>query len=139
MTYILGSVRGILSYRNQQVFVRYDEGEAQRIDMTLLCIANGRYFGAGMWVCPMAELDDGLFDALELRSMSRSKLLATLAKVFKGKHLRVKGVHTRRVQRIEVEPVWSENEVRLELDGEPAGRLPASFEVAHRRLKLRAP
>ena len=38
----------------------------RRVDLTLGIVANGQYFGAGMWVCPQAEIDDGRFDLVEV-------------------------------------------------------------------------
>src|SRR5690606_6524315 len=98
MKYLVGSLRGISHWRNVQVFARYDdevdrnglsdglddgaanEDRGRRIDLTLAIVANGQYFGAGMWVCPSAAIDDGQFDCLEVTGMSRTKLTATLAK-----------------------------------------------------------
>lgn len=136
-TYISGSVRGILGHRNQQVHIAYDGGPSRRIDLTLCAIANGQYFGSGMWICPKAALDDGVFDVVEVAGMSRRRLLPTLAKVFKGKHLRVRGVETARAQSVELDPVAPRAEVLLELDGEQPGRLPAHFSIRESSLKLR--
>lgn len=136
LTYVGGSVKGILGHRNQQVHVSYDGGPERRIDLTLCAVANGQYFGAGMWICPQAQLEDGLFDVVEVSGMSRRRLLPTLAKVFKGRHLRVEGVETARAQRVELSPVARDKEVLLELDGEQPGRLPATFRVVERGLRL---
>ncbi len=139
MTYVGGSVRGILGYRNRQVEIRYDGGPTRRIDLTLCAVANGQYFGAGMWVCPLAALDDGLFDVVEVAGMSRRRLLPTLAKVFKGKHLRVAGVDTRRAHSVEIAPVDhsdSAPRILLELDGEQPGALPARFELIAAGLRV---
>jgi YegS/Rv2252/BmrU family lipid kinase len=130
LKYLLGSLEGIAGWRNVQVRVRVDDQPERRIDLTLAIVANGQYFGAGMWVCPNAAIDDGRFDVLEVAGMSRGTLVATLAKVFGGKHLRVRGVshgHARRV--VELVPVWDQAQVPIEIDGEQVGRLPARFEL----------
>jgi diacylglycerol kinase (ATP) len=146
--YLLGSLQGISNWRNVQVFVRYGdelertdwaEGEdrGRRIDLTLAIVANGQYFGAGMWVCPNAVIDDGQFDCIEVTGMSRTKLTATLAKVFGGKHLRTKGIELRHCDRVAFEPVWAGADVPIEIDGEQVGQLPASFELKRGTLKVR--
>ncbi|MFV8750736.1 diacylglycerol/lipid kinase family protein [Nannocystaceae bacterium ST9] len=138
LKYLLGSLEGILGWRNVQVRVRADDRPEQRIDLTLAIVANGQYFGAGMWVCPDAKIDDARFDLLEVAGMSRRTLVATLAKVFGGKHLRVHGVTHGYATRVAFEPVWAKAQVPIEIDGEQVGRLPASFElqVASLRLKI---
>lgn len=147
MKYLVGSLEGIFHWRNVQVFVRYDdeldrtypdgEDRGRRIDLTLGVVANGQYFGAGMWVCPHAAIDDGRFDCLEVTGMSRTKLTATLAKVFGGKHMRTKGIELRHATRVAFEPVWPEADVPIEIDGEQVGRLPARFELKRAALKIR--
>src|SRR5207302_821741 len=50
-------------------------------------VANGRYFGGGMMICPDASPDDGRFDVLLLGDLTKRDLLLTLPKTYKGRHL----------------------------------------------------
>jgi YegS/Rv2252/BmrU family lipid kinase len=144
--YVVGSLKGIANWRNVQVFVRYDdevdqqfgpdEDRGRRIDLTLAIVANGQYFGAGMWVCPYAAIDDGQFDCIEVTGMSRTKLTATLAKVFGGNHLRTKGIELRNATRVAFEPVWADADVPIEIDGEQVGQLPARFDLKRGSLRV---
>jgi diacylglycerol kinase (ATP) len=137
LKYVLGSLEGIVGWRNVQVRVQADDQAESRIDLTLAIVANGQYFGAGMWVCPSAAIDDGRFDRLEVAGMSRSTLVATLAKVFSGNHLRVRGISHGHARCVRYEPVWSQAKVPIEIDGEQVGRLPASFELRAGSLRLK--
>ncbi|EDM81432.1 hypothetical protein PPSIR1_39615 [Plesiocystis pacifica SIR-1] len=137
LKYLLGTLQGISGWRNVQVEVRRDEGPKRRVDLTLGIVANGQYFGAGMWVCPDAAIDDGAFDCVEVTGMSRRTLVATLAKVFDGRHLRVRGVEHGRARSVEMRPVWDQAVVPIEVDGEPVGQLPARFELQVDALRLR--
>ena len=123
--YLVGTLRGIASWKNVQAIVRHEEGPARRIDLTLLCVCNGRYFGAGMQIAPLAAIDDGSFDVLEASGMSKSHLVATLAKVFDARHLRVRGIETSRSRLIELRPVHDKARIPVELDGETVGFAPA--------------
>jgi diacylglycerol kinase family enzyme len=123
-------------WRNRQVFVTHDDEPEQRVDLTLACVTNGQYFGAGMWACPEASLTDGELDSLLLCGMSRSTLVGTLLKVFKGRHLKVAGVRYRKARRVGIRPVDPDTELLLELDGEQPGRAPASFTVVASGLKV---
>jgi YegS/Rv2252/BmrU family lipid kinase len=142
MKYLVGTLKGISGWHNVQVFVEHDEEiEAEekhgRVDLTLGIVGNGQYFGAGMWVCPNATIDDGKFDCVEVTGMSRSKLTATLAKVFKGKHLRTKGIAHHHATRVAYTPVDPSAKVPIEVDGEQVGFLPARFELQAGALGVR--
>lgn len=137
LKYLKGSLEGIAGWHNVQIRVRLDDQPERRIDLTLAIVANGQYFGAGMWVCPHAAIDDGRFDVLEVAGMSRGTLIATLAKVFGGKHLRVRGVsHAHARESVAFEPVWDQARVPIEIDGEQVGRLPARFELRAGSLRV---
>ena len=145
--YLVGTLKGIRVWRNAQVIISNDaeldaplvEGlpVGRRVDLTLGIVGNGQYFGAGMWVCPNATIDDGVFDTIEVTGMSRTKLTAILAKVFGGKHLGVKGIAHHNVGRVGFTPVWDEADVPIEIDGEQVGRLPAHFELKKSALRVR--
>jgi diacylglycerol kinase (ATP) len=142
--YLIGTLKGIRVWRNARVVIRCDaeidapDGSSGRaVDLTLGVVGNGQYFGAGMWVCPNAKIDDGSFDCIEVTGMSRTRLVAALAKVFRGKHLRVKGIAHQRVQRVAFSPVSDTVDVAIEIDGEQVGRLPARFEIKPGALRIR--
>jgi diacylglycerol kinase family enzyme len=148
--YLIGTLKGIRVWRNVQVVIRCDaeidaadpDGDSsaqigRRVDLTLGVVGNGQYFGAGMWVCPTAQIDDGQLDCIEVVGMSRTRLVAALAKVFRGKHMRVEGIHHRQVQRVAFSPVSDDVDVAIEIDGEQVGRLPARFEIKPGALRIR--
>lgn len=147
--YLIGTLKGIRVWRNVQVVICLDDeidaartadGSAEigrRVDLTLAVVGNGQYFGAGMWVCPTAQIDDGLLDSIEVVGMSRTRLVAALAKVFRGKHLRVAGITHRQVQRVAFMPVSDAADIPIEIDGEQVGRLPARFEIKPGALRIR--
>ena len=47
-------------------------------------VANGRYLGGGMMMCPEAEPDDGLFDVLLIGDVTKRDLLFVLPKTYRG-------------------------------------------------------
>ncbi len=135
--YVMSSLKGIANWRNQQVVMRVDDGDPERLDLTLLVVGNGQYFGAGMWACPHAALDDGEFDVVDVRGMSKRKLLYTLTRVFQGKHLRIDGVRHRHARKVSIDPVGTASRLLIEIDGEQPGMAPASFEIVPRGLRIR--
>ncbi len=83
-------------------------------------ICNAPRFGGGMYIAPEAEMDDGLFDLVVIRSMSKLHLLLRLfPKVFKGNHVGHPAVS---IHRTPWARVSFDREQVLGCDGELVGR-----------------
>jgi YegS/Rv2252/BmrU family lipid kinase len=111
-------------------------GETRRARMHDVVVANGRYFGGGMMICPGAEPDDGVFDVLLIGSLTKRDLLLTLPKTYRGKHLPHPKAELLRGPTVEIE---APEPLPVELDGEQPGTTPARFEIVPRALRLRVP
>ncbi len=112
------------------------DGEHREATMHDVIVANCRYFGGGMKICPDAEPDDGLFDVLLLGDLSKRDLVTTLPKSYSGKHL----PHPKaELLRGAVVTVDAEEPLPVELDGEQPGTTPARFELVPGALRLRVP
>jgi diacylglycerol kinase (ATP) len=112
------------------------DGEKRRGRMHDVVVANGRYFGGGMEICPGAKTDDGLFDVLTIGDLTRRDLIVTMPKTYRGSHL----PHPKaELLRGRVVTVDSDDPVPVELDGEQPGTTPVRFEVLPGRLRLRVP
>ncbi|MGH3133709.1 MAG: diacylglycerol/lipid kinase family protein, partial [Gaiellaceae bacterium] len=99
-------------------------------------VANGRYLGGGMMMCPEAEPDDGVFDVMLIGDVTKRDLLFVLPKTYRGRHL----PHPRlEVLRGRVVTVDADEPLPIELDGEQPGTTPARFEIVPRALRLRVP
>ncbi|MDQ5839444.1 MAG: diacylglycerol kinase family lipid kinase, partial [Acidobacteriota bacterium] len=59
-------------------------------------------------------------------------------RVYLGTHLGMRQVQHARARLVTARPTGSE-EVKLEIDGELAGRLPATFEILPKALRVRCP
>ena len=99
-------------------------------------VANGRYFGGGMMICPDASPDDGRFDVLLLGDLTKRDLLLTLPKTYRGRHLPHPKAELLRGTTVEVETA---EPLPVELDGEQPGTTPVQFELVPRALRLRVP
>ena len=70
--------------------LRYEiELDTERIttEAMLIAIGNGRSYGGGMYVCPQAQLNDGLFDVMILEPVSKVEFLKVFPKVYSGSHI----------------------------------------------------
>jgi YegS/Rv2252/BmrU family lipid kinase len=135
-SFLLGTYRGIVRYRNQRVRITIDDAAPTEREPLTVAVANGRFFGGGMQVAPNAEIDDGLFDVVMLE-MSPVQSVALTSSIYRGTHLDHRGVSCTRAQRVHAEPVDPSERVLIDLDGEGPGSLPATFEIRRHALSMR--
>jgi diacylglycerol kinase (ATP) len=126
------------------VFSRWKAGEVRvSVDREVrsgrmhdVVVANARYFGGGIMICPDAEPDDGLFDVLLIGDLTKRDLVTTMHKTYSGRHLPHPKAELLRGAAVEVD---AGGPLPVELDGEQPGTTPARFAVVPKALRLRAP
>jgi diacylglycerol kinase (ATP) len=99
-------------------------------------VANGRFFGGGMQICPEAKPDDGLLDVLTIGDVTKRDLVQTMPKIYRGTHLPHPKAELLRGAAV---TVTSDTAIPIQLDGEQPGTTPARFEVIPGALRLRVP
>jgi diacylglycerol kinase (ATP) len=112
------------------------DGEIRSGRMFDVVVANGRFFGGGMKICPEAEPDDGLFDVVTIGDVTKRDLVQTMPKIYRGTHLphpKAEGLRGRTVT------IETDEPVPVELDGEQPGTTPCRLEVLPGALRLRVP
>jgi diacylglycerol kinase (ATP) len=122
-------------WHNDDVVVSVD-GERREARMHDVVVANGRYFGGGMMICPEAEPDDGVFDVLLIGDLTKRDLLFTLPKTYTGRHLPHPKAELLRGAVVEID---APQPLPVELDGEQPGTTPVRFEIVPKALRLRVP
>ena len=136
-TFTLAALGALLSYRNAPVVVDVD-GKRHELNAQQVVVANCQYFGGGMRMAPMADPADGLLDVILVGDVGILETLRGLGEVRRGTHLRDGNpkwsIH--RARRVEV---TSTSPVRLDVDGEQPGWLPATFEVVPGAITLMSP
>lgn len=126
VSFALGSVRSILSYKNKKVSLRRDGEDWEEWAIFSVNIANGQYYGGGMRIAPEAKMDDGLLDVILVEEMTSLQALLSMGSLYRGAHLKNPKVHSFRVKSMEAD---SKESVLLDIDGEQIGSLPARFEL----------
>src|SRR6185295_8513538 len=68
VSFLVGTARAALRYKNQRVRMVFDGDEDQFVEATInnVAVANGQLFGGGMHIAPEAVLDDGVFDVVTI-------------------------------------------------------------------------
>jgi diacylglycerol kinase (ATP) len=134
LAFTLATLRALAIYRDQTVTLEFDGNPPRSLAITNCAVANGRFFGAGMQVAPAAQLDDG---ELDVTIWSGFRLLDFIRKrhmLYDGSHVREPGTQVLRTRRA---IATSASTVRLELDGESAGTLPAQLDVLAAAVRLK--
>jgi diacylglycerol kinase (ATP) len=136
--YFLASTKALVRIRRGNLRCTID-GETVRLRSYMIAVCNGRYFGSGMHVAPMAMIDDGKLEVVSMDAPSKLAFAAFSRKIYDGSHLRSSDVKHFSCTRVEMD---LDNEdaretFRLDVDGEPLGGLPLSVEIVPRAITLR--
>jgi YegS/Rv2252/BmrU family lipid kinase len=137
--YALASLQSAVSFARPTLRIQLDERPEFRLAVVNLCIANARYFGGGMKIAPAAKLSDGLLDVVAVGDLDTLKILTNVYRLYLGTHLGMREVGHAHARRISVSTDNLSEQVLIEIDGELAGTLPATFEILPRALRVRIP
>jgi diacylglycerol kinase family enzyme len=101
----------------------YELKKAQQV-----VVANCQYFGGGMHMAPAASPTDGVFDVILIKNAGKIETMRGMNDIMSGKHLdrnnpKMELMYGKRVS------VTSPERVRIDVDGEAVGFLPALFEI----------
>ena len=139
-SYLVNVLRCLRSYVGQEISVALPtsmnqarEEDARKL-MVMACL--GKFGGAGLKLAPEAEIDDGLFDVLEIRDMPWPMRLVSMLYLLAGKA----GWHASvSYSRSETVHFAGSESVFLEVDGEVVGQMPATAEIIPKALTVIGP
>lgn len=114
-SYAISVVYTLFNFKKKKIQIDID-GKIIEDDVYLLAVGNGKYYGGGMKILPMAEIDDGYFDICTISDINKFKLLFLFPTIFKGNHIKYKKhVKIYKGKKIRVK---TEKKVYLNIDGE---------------------
>lgn len=111
LKYWIEIFRHIFGYRSNHVSIN-----GKPTPVFMLSAANGKVYGGGFNVAPLAEADDELLDIITISKVSVLKRFLYLPKIEKGKHLHLKEINRTQLNKIEIK---AERPLPAHLDGEP--------------------
>ncbi|ORW12503.1 diacylglycerol kinase [Mycolicibacter longobardus] len=132
MRYNVAMVAEISKLRPLPFRLTFDDDEPVTADLTLAAFGNTRSYGGGMLICPGADHADGLLDVTMVRSGSRTKLIRLFPTVFKGTHVLLDEVTTRRAASVRVECPG----INAYADGDYVGPLPVTVSAVPGALQI---
>jgi diacylglycerol kinase (ATP) len=130
-SYIIGVLHRTIKLKFHYIELEID-GKMIKGENCFVEFCNSRYTGGNMLMAPDALIDDGFMDIIVAGKLSRTNLLATLPKIFKGTHIHNPAVMHFRAKRAKIK-TWPEKP--LLPDGELFGSTPANISVHHKMIK----
>ena len=150
LAYAQATLRAIVACRRVKLDCAYTapDGERRRVplDGHAVAVCNGRTFGGGMNIAPMASLEDGQLEVIVFQTKTRWRLVGKLKTVYAGTHLLEPGVDHFTCTELELRPAVPPAGRRpraglfpLDVDGDALGDVPVTAGVARAALRVRAP
>ena len=132
LPYLYGVLRAIAAFRPQQMHIEIGDDIVLDGKYMIFSIANGRFFGGGIPIAPLAAVTDGLLDVLIVDAVPRWKLPAYLIPLMAGRLHKCKVSHRYLTTRCRV----SAPGMRMQLDGEIIPMEEAVFACSQDQLLL---
>jgi YegS/Rv2252/BmrU family lipid kinase len=113
--YYIGILLTLIQNKAYKLNIKYDNDIQTSSNLTLIAVANGKYYGSGVMAAPYADIYDGCFDTVIVDNISRLKILKFFPKYKVGKYFEIKEVSIKANKKVKIE---SEESFPLNLDGE---------------------
>ena len=85
--YLLSILRNLLQVEGVEASVSVDGEKPEQLELMLLALGSGGYYGGGFHGLPQAQVDDGLLDLCMVPRLSRTAILRLLPRYQQGAHL----------------------------------------------------
>lgn len=133
LSYLFGVLRTIFSYRNKYLIIKIDDQLVYNEVLNSVMVANGKFFGGGIKIAPMADPENGFFNIIVLRDLNKLEIVLNLIKAYQGTHLSHPKVDSLFGKEICLK---GDKNLIMELDGEVIGKLPATFTILKNKLPI---
>lgn len=135
LRYLAALVENLIRLSPWEIELSLDGSHIAR-EVLLIAVANGSTFGGGMRIAPGARLDDGLFQVVLIRPVSRTELLRVLPLVYQGRHVTHPAVEILAARTV---TVTASAPLPVQAEGELLGTTPVTFTLEPQRVALAVP
>ena len=129
--YLLGLIKAITHYKSVQLTVTAD-GEKEDGQFLVCSIANGRYIGGGIPICPAADIGDSMLNMVLIRSVHRWQIPFYLPGLMMSRDLKFRITKHRKVKTVLIEG----KDLRINIDGDIKPMSRAEFRISPASLLL---
>ena len=113
--YSISMLENLFKFRKKPMKIEVD-GELIEEEIYLVAVGNGRTYGGGFKILPMAKLDDGYFHICVVKNVAKPLLLVLFPSILFGKHtLFKKYVSVYQAREVTIK---TDSELFLKVDGE---------------------
>lgn len=123
--YAVALLRALRAYRIATMRIAID-GEVQSRPITMVNVTNGPCHGGGFWICPQAEVDDGLLDVCIADAMGPLRVVPLALRVMRGTHVGRPEVSFATARRVTIE---TDRPLPAHVDGEILGSALSRLEI----------
>jgi YegS/Rv2252/BmrU family lipid kinase len=110
LIYLISLIKTFFIYRGIKVKIDGKEKE-----ITIFTVCNAKYYGGGFKIAPNAKINNGVFDVVDIKSVSKFKILTILTKLINAKHTKSGYVDIYNKDSISIK---SDNPILCNIDGE---------------------
>ncbi len=135
VSFFVATLEALMQYTPAKLRLVVDGDDKGVFEVTNIAVCNGRYFGGGMMVGPMARLADGVLEVMVLRAGPLPQVIGLSRTIYQGKHLASPLVSHFSGREIVATPV-DQNPAWIDCDGEAPGVAPVRISVVPGAVKL---
>lgn len=129
--YFLGLLKAIFHYQSVHLSMTLD-GKDEEGQYLICSVANGRFIGGGIPICPEADISDGKLDAVLIRNIHRWQIPFYLPGLMMSKALQFRITRHCKVSEIMIEG----QNLRINIDGDIQSMSQAVFRISPASLLL---
>ena len=131
LPYFLGLIKAIFHYRSVKLAITADDKQEEG-EYLICSIANGRFIGGGIPICPTASTEDGFLDLVLVRSIHRWQIPFYLPGLMLSRILHFRVTKHRLVSKIQIKG----EKLRVNIDGDIISLSEVVFRINPRSLQL---
>lgn len=132
-SYFAATVKSVLKAQPRKIKVSVDDKPYYDGLAHNVFVCNGKYSGGGMLWAPNAKLDDGLFDVLLAKDLTRAELLTLGPRLYSGTISKARGIQTTVASKVSIE---CNSSVWVELDGETYPSKKSQYSILNQTLDV---
>ncbi|MCF6286879.1 MAG: diacylglycerol kinase family lipid kinase [Candidatus Hydrogenedentes bacterium] len=136
--WVLPALRVILGANYPKIRVTVDD-EVVAEDGDYVIVGNCRYSAGVFPATPHADISDHKLDVCVMRQLTWLRLIWLVLRVWNPDFVNAPWIAYRQGQHITLEPADSESPVLMQIDGDPAGQLPATFSLTNWSIRMVRP
>ena len=136
LKYFVSLIASLIKFKFYDFKLKKADGQDEDRSAMIVCCCNGRNFGGGIPMCPIAEAADNQMDFIIVGKMKRSKIPGYLIKLMKGKILELDFTSFERKERVQID---FDKPVTIQIDGELYDGLKFDVSVVKHGIKIFRP